>query len=235
MPNAPFLRPFRRVATVAAALQALSPYALQAQGDAPFLRVRVDDARNRALLEIPAGQLNKDVLHTVTLATGLGNGALDRGQTGPSGIVRLERRGNRVLMVRDNWTVRAPNGDAANQRAATEAFPRSIVASMPIERDTAGMLLVDATSVFLADAYGVADGLRAGGSAGGTAASAPGVGSYRLDVARSYIDPERTRAFPRNAEVHAVLTFVTDQAARGRGGLAPDARAGFRIVSVVFL
>jgi hypothetical protein len=225
MPSAPLFRPIRLFAATAVALQALSPLVLQAQGEAPFLRVRVDDTRNRALLEIPAGQLNKDVLHTVTLATGLGNGALDRGQTGPSGIVRLERRGNRVLMVRDNWTVRAPNGDAANQRAATEAFPRSIVASMPIEKDTAGTLIVDASSVFLADAYGVADGLRAGGSAGGTAASAPGVGSYRLDVARSYLDPERTRAFPRNAEVHAVLTFVTDQAVRGRGGLAPDVRA----------
>ena len=227
MPNPQPFRPFRRVAATVFALQAAVSVAapLHAQADAPFLRVRIDDARNRALLEIPAGQLNKDFLHTVTLATGLGNGALDRGQTGPSGIVRLERRGNRVLMVRDNWTARAPNGDAANQRAASDAFPRSIVASLPIEKDTAGTLIVDATSVFLADAYGVADGLRAGGSAGGTAAAAPGVGSYRLDVSRSYLDGERTKAFPRNTEVHAVLTFVTDQAPRGRGGLAPDARA----------
>lgn len=225
MPSHQTFRPLRRVAATVLTLQGLLPLAAGAQGETPFLRIRVDDARNRALLEIPAGQLNRDFLHTVTLATGLGNGALDRGQTGPSGIVRLERRGNRVLMVRDNWTVRAPNGDAANQRAATEAFPRSIVASMPIEKDTAGVLIVDATSVFLSDAYGVADGLRSGGSAGGTAAAAPGVGSYRVDVSRSYLDPERTRAFPRNAEVHAVLTFVTDQAARGRGGLAPDARA----------
>ena len=225
MPIHQTFRPLRRVAATVLTLQGLLPLAAGAQGETPFLRIRVDDARNRALLEIPAGQLNRDFLHTVTLSTGLGNGALDRGQTGPSGIVRLERRGNRVLMVRDNWTVRAPNGDAANQRAATEAFPRSIVASMPIEKDTAGVLIVDATSVFLSDAYGVADGLRSGGSAGGTAAAAPGVGSYRVDVSRSYLDPERTRAFPRNAEVHAVLTFVTDQAARGRGGLAPDARA----------
>lgn len=225
MPRLPSCRTRRALAATALLLQTLAPSILAAQEDIPFLRVRIDEARNRALLEIPAAQLNRDFLHTVTLATGLGNGALDRGQTGPSGIVRLERRGNRVLMVRDNWTVRAPNGDAANQRAAREAFPRSIVASLPIEKDTAGTLIVDASSVFLADAYGVADGLRAGGSAGGTAAAAPGVGSYRLDVSRSYLDGERTKAFPRNSEVHAVLTFVTDQAARGRGGLAPDARA----------
>lgn len=203
---------------------ALLPALAGAQSDAPFLRVRVDDARNRALLDIPREQLNRDVLHTVTLATGLGTGTLDRGETGPSGIVRLERRGARVLMVRDNLTARAPNGDAANRRAAAESFPRSIVASFPIERDTAGVLTVDASSVFLGDAYGVADRLRTGGSAGGTAAAAPGVGAFRLDVSRSYLDAERTKAFPRNAEVHAVLTFVSDGSPRGRGGVAPDPR-----------
>ena len=217
-------RPLRRVAATVFTLQALAPLALAAQGDTPFLRVRVDDARNRALLEIPAGQLNRDFLHQVSLSTGLGNGALDRAQSGPDGVVRFERRGNRVLMVRDNFGVRAPRGDAANQRAATDAYPRSIVGSLPIEKDTAGVLTVDATSLFLADAYGVADVLRAGGSVGGTAAGA-GVGSYRVDASRSYIDGTRTKAFPQNSEVHAVLTFVSDQATRGRGVMAPDARA----------
>jgi hypothetical protein len=188
-----------------------------AQSDEPFLRVRVDDARNRALLEIPAAQLNRDFLHQVTLTTGLGTGSLDRGTTGPSGIVRLERRGNRVLMVRDNYSVRAPGGDAANQRAAREGFPRSIVASFPVESDNAGVLTVDATSLFLADAYGVADGLRGQGGAGG--------GPYRVDAARSYLDSERTKGFPKNAEVHAVLTFVADQPNRSLGRTVPDARA----------
>ncbi|MFO0094918.1 MAG: DUF5117 domain-containing protein, partial [Gemmatimonadaceae bacterium] len=197
---------------------------LRAQSDPPFLRVRIDEARNRALLEIPPGQLNRDFLHQVAISTGLGNGALDRAQSGPDGVVRLERRGNRVLMVRDNFGVRAPRGDAANQRAARDAYPRSIVASLPIEKDTAGVLTVDATSVFLADAYGVADVLRAGGSVGGTASGA-GIGAYRVDPARSYLDGSRTAAFPRNSEVHAVLTFVTEQPVRGRGIMAPDARA----------
>ncbi|MBL0938343.1 MAG: zinc-dependent metalloprotease [Gemmatimonadaceae bacterium] len=213
-------------AVIAACSLLAAPLAtpLAAQSDA-FLRVRVDESRNRALLEIPRAQLNVPFLHQVTLATGLGTGSLDRGQTGPSGIVRLERRGNRVLMVRDNYTARAPRGDAGNQQAASDAFPKSIVASLPIERDTNGVITVDASSVFLGDAYGVIDGLRNGGSAGGTAAAAPGVGNYRLDVQRSYIDTERTKAFPRNAEVHAVLTFVTDAAPRGRGAVAPDSRA----------
>ena len=110
----------RAVRVSAAAVALCTASALSAQsGDTPFLRVRVDEARNRAMLEIPTAQLNHDFLHQVTLATGLGNGSLDRGQMGQSVVVRLERRGARVLLVRDNWGVRAPAGDAANQRAAS--------------------------------------------------------------------------------------------------------------------
>ena len=65
------------------------------------------------------------------------------------------------------------------------------------------MITVDATSLFLADAYGVADA-RAGRRVGA------GGGAYRVDATRSWIDTARTKSFPRNAEVHAVLTFVTD-------------------------
>ncbi|MCA0374288.1 MAG: zinc-dependent metalloprotease [Gemmatimonadetes bacterium] len=216
MPPRPLRAALRSVVhtvVCATALAVVPPLPAQ---DAPFLRVRVDEARNRALLEIPSGSLNRDFLHSVTLATGLGTGSLDRGQTGPSGIVRLERRGNRILLVRDNWTARAPNGDAANQRAAREAFPRSVVGSLPIDGEANGTITADATSMFLTDAYGVADGLRGQGAAPAT---------YRVDATRSWLDTERTRAFPRNAEVHAVLTFVSDNAGRGRGGAAPDARA----------
>ena len=189
----------------------------QAQQDEAFLRVRVDEARNRVLLEIPAAQLNRDFLHLVTLSTGLGNGNLDRGSTGPSQIVRLERHGNRVLLMRDNLSVRAPEGDAGNKMAAADAFPRGIVGSFPVESDNAGLLTVDASSLFLSDAYGVANGLRGQGAAGG--------GNYRLDANRSFIDQDRTKSFPKNAEVHAVLTFVSDQPNRALSRVAASAEA----------
>jgi hypothetical protein len=211
-----------RRALYAVALMAATwstPLAAQT-GDAPFLKVRIDEARNRAMLDIPLGQLDKDFLHQVTLATGLGTGALDRGTMGQSVIARLERRGNRVLLVRDNWSARAPNGSAANQRAATEAFPRSVVASFPVDGEKDGVLTVDATSLFLSDAYGVADGLRGGGPGG-----APAGGPYRVDAARSWLDTARTKAFPRNTEVHAVLTFVSDAPSPAARRVAPDAKA----------
>jgi hypothetical protein len=219
--------PIRRLGTLALAAALAATPAWGQGGDAAFLRVRSDDARNRAMLEIPVAQLNKDFLHQVTLTTGLGvaNGpGLDRGQTGSNAIVRLERRGNRILMVRDNYSVRAPGGDAANQKAATDAFPRSVVGSYTIDSERDGVITVDATALFLGDAYGVADALRGsagpGGVGGGGAA-----GVYRVDIARSWLDTARTKSFPRNAEVHAVLTFVSDAPGGVVRRAAPDAKA----------
>lgn len=183
--------------------------------DDPFLRVRVDEARNKLFLEIPEAQIGRDFLYQNTLATGLGTGSLDRGQLGANFVVRLERRGARILMVRDNLGVRAPGADAAGQRAAAEGFPRSVIASFTVESENGGVVTIDATSFFLSDVYGVADGLRGG----------QGGGSYRVDAARSWFDAERTKSFPKNAEVHAVLTFASDAPAAAARRVAPDARA----------
>ncbi|MFM9012824.1 MAG: hypothetical protein ACKORK_04340, partial [Gemmatimonadota bacterium] len=101
----------------------------------PFIGVRVDADRNKVLLEVPADRIGQSFMHQIVLATGGGVPALglDRGQVGDGTIVRLERRGKRLLMVTDNWNVRAPGASEASQRAASEAFPVSVLASFPIE------------------------------------------------------------------------------------------------------
>src|SRR5688572_10134970 len=170
-------------------------------GLAQFIGVRVDADRNKVLLEIAPGRLNRDLLHQSVLATGFGANALglDRGQTGGSALVRLERQGKRVLVLRDNWSVRAQGADAAGQRAAAEAYPRSVIASFPIESETNGVLLVDATGLFLTDTYGIGESLRRAQQ-----------GSARVDPSRSWIDASRTKAFPTNTEIHVVLTFAIE-------------------------
>ena len=179
-----------------------------------FVGVRVDADRNKVLLEIPAERLNKDFLHQSTLATGLGALGLDRGQLGSSVVVRFERRGKRVLLVRDNWSVRAPGAKPAEQRAAAEAFPTSVVASFPIESEANGTLIVDATSLFLSDSYGIAESIRRGQQ-----------GTARVDANRSWIDTTRTKSFPTNTEIHAVLTFGVDNAGQALRRNAPDANS----------
>lgn len=177
-----------------------------------FIGVRIDADRNKVLLEIPADRLNKDFLHQSVLATGLGALGLDRGQLGGSVVVRLERHGKRVLMVRDNWSVRAPGANAAEQRAVAEGFGTSVIASFPIESESGGALVVDATSFFMSDTYGIAESIRRGQG-----------GNARVDAARSWIDAERTKAFPKNAEIHAVLTFAVDNPGAVLRRAAPDA------------
>ena len=169
-----------------------------APASAQFVGVRVDADRNKVLLEIAPQRLNRDLLHQSVLATGFGANALglDRGQTGGSAVVRFERQGKRVLLVRDNWSARAQGAGPAGERAAAEAYPTSVIASFPIESENNGTLVVDATGLFLTDTYGIGESLRRAQQ-----------GSARVDANRSWVDAERTRSFPTNTEIHAVLTF----------------------------
>jgi len=196
---------------LAAAL--LGSASLPAQS-ASFIGVRVDADRNKVLLEIPEARLGQDFLHQSVLATGGGTGGLDRGQTGGSAVVRLERQGRRVLLKRDNWSVRAVGADAAGQRAAAEGFPTSVVAAFPIESEANGVIVVDATGLFLSDTYGIAESFRRSQA-----------GNGRVDANRSWIDAARTKAFPRNTEIHAVLTFAVDNPGAALRRAAPDASA----------
>ncbi len=204
-----------RAASATFALALVAAAALPAQ-DAPFIGVRVDADRNKVLLEIPAARLGQELMHQSVLATGGGNGALglDRGQTGGSAIIRFERHGKRVLVTRDNQSVRAIGASEATARAASEAFPTSVVASFPIESEANGTLVVDATSFFLSDTYGIAESIR----------RAQG-GNARVDANRSWIDAARTKAFPINTEIHAVLTFAIDNPGPSIRRAAPDAAA----------
>ncbi|MEY2733705.1 MAG: hypothetical protein RL340_764, partial [Gemmatimonadota bacterium] len=143
------LRPLRRLAAIT--LLVAAPLVAQ---DAPFIGVRVDADRNKVLLEVPAERLGQPFMHQMVLATGGGVPALglDRGQVGDGTIVRLERRGKRLLLVTDNWAVRAPGASEASQRAAAEGFPTSVLAAFPIEAEANGAITVDATGLFLSDA-----------------------------------------------------------------------------------
>jgi len=210
------LRPLAASTLLATGLAlSLSATAVAAQ-EASFIGVRVDADRNKVLLEIPVGRLDTDFMHQSVLATGGGapNLGLDRGQTGGSAIVRLERRGKRVLMLRDNLAVRAVNASEAGRTAASEAFPTSVVASFPIEAEANGSITADATALFLSDTYGIAESIR----------RAQG-GNGRVDANRSWIDATRTKAFPRNTEIHAVLTFAVDNPGAVLRRVAPDAAA----------
>jgi hypothetical protein len=196
------------------AAQAPAGHTAPASTSADLLPIRYDAATGRVFLTIP--QLGADMLYMNTLATGLGTTAagLDRGQTGLDAVVRFERQGARVLLVRQNTVYRAVTDDEALRRTVAESFTRSVLASFPVQSEGPGGTVVDATDFFLGDMYDVAGRLRAAR-----------MGNVRIDRDRSYIDREGTRSYPTNTEVRAVLSYVTDDPAFELRRMAPDGRS----------
>ena len=180
-------------------------------GYVPFY---LDAARNRVLIEV--SKLNDDMLYFVQVAKGIGNVDLgiDRGAGGASKVVYLERQGNRVLIVERNLRFRAPAGNPALQEGMEQSFASSVLASLPLEADENGRLLVDATSFILRDATDLEGTLRRRNQ-----------GAYHLDPARSGIYTPRTKGNPDNTEFETTVTYASETPGPLVNRVTPDGRA----------
>ncbi|HEX8183121.1 MAG TPA: zinc-dependent metalloprotease [Blastocatellia bacterium] len=158
-----------------------------------------DASTGKLLMELT--RFNTEMLYQVSLPTGVGSNplGLDRGQLGNTSIVYFERIGPKVLMVKPNYRFRAITGDEAERRTVEESFARSVLWGFKVEAAEGSRVLVDATAFFLRDAHGVIDRLRQARQ-----------GQYRFDESRSAIYLPRTKSFPKNTEVEAVLTFASE-------------------------
>lgn len=150
-------------------------------------------------LFLQVSRWNSDFLYVHSLPQGVGSNdiGLDRGQIGGSIVVRFERFGPRVLLVQPNQNYRAVSNDAQERRAVEESFAQSVIAGFTVEAEQGESVLIDATSFFLRDAHNVPETL-----------AREKQGNYSLDEKRSAIFTERTKNFPRNTEVEALLTFA---------------------------
>jgi len=170
-----------------------------------FMPLYWDDKTGSLWMEI--GRFDTELLYATGLTAGLGSNdiGLDRGQSGQGRVVKFQRVGPRVLMVQPNYAFRANSPNADERRAVEDAFAKSILWGFQVAAETDGRVLVDATDFFLRDAQNVIPRLRPG--------------NFRVDRTRSAIDMPWTKAFPKNTEVDAILTFASDGAgAGGRGG-----------------
>ncbi len=182
-----------------------------------FLPLNWDAKAGKLYLEIP--HLDTDILYSHSLPYGTGSNdlGLDRGQVSEGQIVRFERTGPKVLLVQPNQAFRSTSNDAAEQLSVRQSFPESVLFGFKVEaEDPSGAVLVDATDFYLRDAHNVAEIL-----------TRLKQGSFKLDPTRSTIAPDATRAFPRNTEVEAILTFTTDDPSKGEfvNNVTPDPHA----------
>ena len=192
---------------------AATPTAAAAPADGSLLPLRYDAATGKIFLTIP--RLNEDFLYLTTLATGVGGPwiGLDRGEVGTNALVRFERHGARVYLVRVNTDYVAITESEALRRSAEQSFPRSVLASFAVQNSGPGGLVVDATDFLLSDAFDVIGRVRAARW-----------GAVRLDRERSFIDASNTRSYPLNTEVRAVVSFASDDPNIELRRVVPDAR-----------
>src|ERR1700678_2981808 len=160
-----------------------------------------------------------DILYTHSLPYGTGSNdlGLDRGQISRGQLVRFQRTGPKVLLIEPNQRFRSTSTDPNEVLAVRQSFPESVLFGFKVETDDSnGAVLVDATDFFLRDAHEVAGAL-----------TRTQQGTYKLDTTRSTIALDATKAFPKNTDVEAILTFTTDGPTNGEfvRDVTPDPHA----------
>lgn len=165
-----------------------------------FFPMYWDDQEGKLWLEIEHWQ--REFLYQSGLATGVGSNdlGLDRGQLGATRVVRFERVGPKVLLLQTNLEYRAVSQDPEEQRAVRESFAESALWGFTVAAESGGRALVDASEFFLRDAHDIPATLKALSQ-----------GNFRIEPSRSALALDRTKNFPLNTEVEAILTFVGDE------------------------
>jgi hypothetical protein len=179
-----------------------------------FLPLHYEEKTGKLWMEV--SRWNTELLYYPSLPAGVGSNdiGLDRGQLGTERLVRFERHGARVLLVQPNSRFVASSANPREQASVRDSFAQSVLWGFDIGAEEGSRVLVDATPFFLRDAHGVADRLRGADQ-----------GAFRVDASRSALYEPRTRNFPRNTEVEAILTFTAENPGPLVRSVAPMAEA----------
>jgi len=159
-----------------------------------------DQEKGQLLLQID--NPGAEFIYQSSMPRGIGSNdlGLDRGQLGATRLVEFYRSGPKVLLIEKNTDYRAISHDEAEKSAVESSFARSVVWGFAIVAQTGDSVIVDATEFFLRDAHNIS-----------TRLSRAQQGSYTVDPSRSAIFLPRTRAFPDNTEVEAIVSYTGEQ------------------------
>ena len=156
-----------------------------------------DERKGKIYLSID--KFDTEFLYVNSLAAGIGSNdiGLDRGQLGNEHVVKFVKVGPKVLLVQVNYKFRAVSENEAERKSVEEAFAQSVLWGFKVEINSGNQVVVDATSFLLRDAHNVIGTLKRSDQ-----------GKYKLDPLRSAIYLPRCKAFPKNTELEATLTFT---------------------------
>ena len=158
-------------------------------------------------------KIDHEFLYVSSLATGVGSNdiGLDRGQLGSERLVKFIKRGNKLLLIQPNLYYRAETENLSEKKSVDQAFAKSVLFGFEIIDKYEDSYKIDFTSFLKYDRHGVAKTLKNKNQ-----------GSYSVDLSKSSIEMFNTKAFPRNVEFEALLTFSGDAKGNLVRSVVPD-------------
>ena len=186
-----------------------------------FFDLYYDDAQGKVYLQI--SNFKQQFIFQNSMPRGVGSNdiGLDRGLLGNTRLVQFERHGAKVLLKQINTEFRASANSIAERASVEEAFAQSVIASFEIVAETPGSfgenrgaVIIDYTHFLLSDVDRMS----------GEFSSAE-QGSFEVDAKRSVVYKERTKAFPDNTELEALVTFKGSEPGDYVKQVSPDAHS----------
>ncbi|MBX2877787.1 MAG: zinc-dependent metalloprotease, partial [Saprospiraceae bacterium] len=173
-----------------------------------------DEAQGKIWLEIK--DFDKEFLYVNSLSAGIGSNdiGLDRNQLGGTRVVTFKRIGPKVMMVQPNYDYRAVSDNPDERESVADAFARSVIWGGKVEAAEDGRVLVDLSSLLMADAHNIVDRLKSRGE-----------GSFKIDAKRSAVHLDRTKNFPKNSEFEAIVTYAGNPQGRNLRSVAPNGKS----------
>lgn len=161
-----------------------------------FFAFQYEESDDKILLKVDT--LNKEFLYVNSMSEGIGSNdiGLDRGKLGGRRIVKFQKAGNKLLLIQPNYKYRATTTNELEKKSVQQAFAKSVLYGFPITKKENGAYWIDITPFLKRDAYGVSNILKSKKQ-----------GTYKVDLSRSALSLERTKAFPKNVEFEVMLTF----------------------------
>ena len=183
-----------------------------------YFNFHYEAATDKIYLEVK--DLDKEFLYVNSLASGVGSNdiGLDRGQLGGERVVKFQKAGNKLLLVQPNQNYRAITDNELERKSIEQAFAKSVLFGFKIVEEVNGIYVIDMTSFLMQDAHGVSERLKRNKE-----------GSYSVDLSKSALSLERTKAFPKNVEFEALLTFKGQSVGRHLKTVTPTSS----LVSVI--
>ncbi|WP_449188736.1 zinc-dependent metalloprotease [Agaribacter flavus] len=178
-----------------------------------FVDIRYDESKDKVFLRVKKSMLDQDFIFQSSLPHGVGSNdiGLDRGQLGRTRLAEFVRFGNKVMLNQLNTKYRSSSVNLAENESIDEAFADSILAGFIISEETDTYLEFDYTQFLFSDIHNMADRLKARNQ-----------GTFKPDAKRSGVYLPRTKAFPLNTELEAVVTFAGQAKGQFIKDVTPD-------------